>query len=55
MGKIEKIIKKGSVEGQTTDIYPVTSTKAVYDENNERLDNIINKKIETDSISSNFY
>ena len=41
MGKIEKIIKKGSVEGQTTDIYPVTSTKAVYDENNERLDKIL--------------
>ena len=41
MGKIEKIIKKGSVEGQTTEVYPVTSTKAVYDENNKRLDNII--------------
>ena len=41
MGTIEKIIKKGLVEGQTTDIYPVTSTKAVYDENNERLDHIL--------------
>ena len=41
MGKIEKIIKKGPVEGQTTEVYPVTSTKAVYDENNKRLDNII--------------
>ena len=41
MGKIEKIIKKGLVEGQTTDVYPVTSTKAVYDENNERLDKIL--------------
>ena len=41
MGKIEKIIKKGSVEGQTAEVYPVTSTKAVYDENNKRLDNII--------------
>lgn len=41
MGKIEKILKKGPVEGQTTDVYPVTSTKAVYDENNKRLDNII--------------
>ena len=41
MGKIEKIIKKGSVDGQTTEVYPVTSTKAVYDENNKRLDNII--------------
>lgn len=41
MGKIEKIIKKGPAEGQTTEVYPVTSTKAVYDENNKRLDNII--------------
>ena len=41
MGKIEKIIKKGPVEGQTAEVYPVTSTKAVYDENNKRLDNII--------------
>lgn len=41
MGKIEKIIKKGPVEGQTTEVYPVTSTKAIYDENNKRLDNII--------------
>lgn len=41
MGKIEKILKKGSVEGQITEVYPVTSTKAVYDENNKRLDNII--------------
>ena len=41
MGKIEKILKKGPVEGQTTEVYPVTSTKAIYDENNKRLDNII--------------
>lgn len=41
MGKIEKIIKRGLVEGQTTDIYPITSTKAIYDENNERLDKIL--------------
>lgn len=41
MGKIEKIIKKGPVEGQIAEVYPVTSTKAVYDENNKRLDNII--------------
>lgn len=41
MGKIGKILKKGPVEGQTTEVYPVTSTKAVYDENNKRLDNII--------------
>lgn len=43
MGKIEKIIKKGPVEGQTTEVYPVTSTKAVYDENNKRLDTIITR------------
>ena len=41
MGKIEKIIKKGPVEGQTAEVYPVTSIKAVYDENNERLDKIL--------------
>lgn len=44
MGKIKKILENELVGGiQTTDVYPVTSTKAVYDENNERLDNIINK------------
>ena len=41
MGTIEKIIKKGLVEGQIVEVYPVTSTKAVYDENNERLDHIL--------------
>ena len=41
MGKIEKILKKGLIEGQTIEVYPVTSTKAVYDENNERLDKIL--------------
>ena len=41
MGKIEKILKKGPVEGQIIEVYPVTSTKAVYDENNERLDKIL--------------
>ena len=44
MGKIKKLLENELVGGtQTTDVYPVTSTKAVYDENNERLDNIINK------------
>ena len=43
-GKIKKLLESELVGGtQTTDVYPVTSTKAVYDENNERLDNIINK------------
>lgn len=42
MGKIKKILENELVGGtQTTDVYPVTSTKAVYDENNERLDNIL--------------
>ena len=45
MGKIKKITEKELVGGtQGTDIYPVTSVKAVYDENNERLDNILNRR-----------
>lgn len=45
MGKIKKILENELVGGtQTTDVYPVTSIKAVYDENNERLDNIIDRK-----------
>nr|DAI06276.1 MAG TPA: hypothetical protein [Crassvirales sp.] len=35
MGKIKKITENG------IDVYPITSTKAVYDENNERLDSIL--------------
>ncbi len=42
MGKIKKILENELVGGtQTTDVYPVTSTKAVYDENNESLDKIL--------------
>lgn len=42
MGKIKKILENELIGGtQTTDVYPVTSTKAVYDENNERLDKIL--------------
>lgn len=42
MGKIKKILENELVGGtQTTDVYPVTSTKAVYNENNERLDNVL--------------
>lgn len=42
MGKIKKILENELIGGtQTTDIYPVTSTKAVYDENNKRLDNTL--------------
>ena len=45
MGKIKKILENELVGGtQTTDVYPVTSIKAVYDENNERLDSIINRR-----------
>ena len=45
MGKIKKILENELVGGtQTTDVYPVTSIKAVYDEDNERLDNIINRR-----------
>ena len=45
MGKIKKILENELVGGiQNNDIYPVTSIKAVYDENNERLDNIINRR-----------
>lgn len=41
MGKIKKILENELGGTQTTDVYPVTSTKAVYDENNERLDKIL--------------
>lgn len=42
MGKIKKILENELVGGtQSTDVYPITSVKAVYNENNERLDNII--------------
>lgn len=45
MGKIKKILENELVGGtQNTDVYPVTSIKAVYDEDNERLDNIINRR-----------
>ena len=45
MGKIKKIIENELVGGtQTTDVYPVTSIKAVYDESNERLDHVLNRR-----------
>lgn len=45
MGKIKKILENELIGGtQSTDVYPVTSVKAVYDEDNERLDNIIRRK-----------
>lgn len=54
MGKIKKILENELVGGtQTTDVYPVTSVKAVYDENNERLDHILNRR-GTVNISTNY-
>lgn len=45
MGKIKKILESELVGGtQVADVYPVTSVKAVYDEKNERLDNILNRR-----------
>lgn len=45
MGKIKKILENELVGGiQTTDVYPVTSVKAVYDANNERLDHILARR-----------
>ena len=44
-GKIKKLLENELVGGtQSSDVYPVTSIKAVYDEDNERLDNIINRR-----------
>lgn len=42
MGRIKKLIETELVGGSSsTDIYPVTSTKAVYDTNNRDLDTIL--------------
>lgn len=42
MGKIKKILESDLVGGTAnTDVYPVTSTKAVYDSENNNLDTII--------------
>lgn len=42
MGKIKKILENELVGGtQTTDVYPITSTKAVYDTDNIMLDTYI--------------
>lgn len=54
MGKIKKILENELVGGtQSTDVYPVTSIKAVYDEQNERLDNIL-KRSNIVNISNNY-
>ena len=45
MGNIKKILENELIGGiQNTDIYPVTSIKAVYDDNSERLDHILNRR-----------
>lgn len=42
MGKIKKLLENELVGGtQSSDVYPVTSVKAVYDEDNESLDHIL--------------
>ena len=44
MGKIKKIIENDLVGGTTsTDVYPITSTKAVYNTNNECIDDTIKR------------
>ena len=51
MGKIKKIIENELIGGtQNTDVYPVTSTKAVYNEDNKNLDSILNTKVNTSDI-----
>ena len=45
MGKIKKLSENELVGGtQNTDVYPVTSIKAVYDEKNERFDHILARR-----------
>lgn len=55
MGKIKKILENELVGGtQSTDVYPVTSVKAVYDEENERLDHILSRRGGVVNISTNY-
>ena len=55
MGKIKNILENEFVGGtQSTDVYPVTSIKAVYDESNERLDNSLTKKFDKESVAQEF-
>lgn len=45
MGEIRKLSNNELVGGtDNKDVYPITAVKAVYDDNNVRLDNIIKKK-----------
>lgn len=42
MGKIKKILENELIGGaQSIDVYPITSTKAVYDSNNKSLEDIL--------------
>lgn len=42
MGKIKKLLETELIGGnEQTEVYPVTSTKAVYDENNRLLDTVL--------------
>ena len=44
MGKIKKLKDVELVGGtEQSDVYPITSTKAIYDENNKRLDSILSE------------
>src|SRR5574344_1691464 len=44
MAKIAKILVTENKE--TFELYPVTAVKAVYDENDERLDSLLDKKVD---------
>lgn len=52
MGKIKKILENELIGGnKEQEVYPVTSTKAVYDANNESLDNILIKSNNNTGVS----
>lgn len=54
MGKIKKILENELVGGtQSTDVYPVTSIKAVYDEKSEGLNHILDRNTIV-NISTNY-
>lgn len=54
MGKIKKILENELVGGtQSTDVYPVTSVKAVYDEKSEGLNHILDRNTIV-NISTNY-
>ena len=54
MGKIKKILENELVGStQTTDVYPITSIKAVYDEKSEGLNHILDRNTIV-NISTNY-